>query len=57
MAQVDFEMAVECTECGNELTASFDVNRYRNPSFIMTVEPCQTCLDKAEESGRDGAEI
>jgi hypothetical protein len=54
---VEIEFTVTCSDCGADLSASFDYNKYARPSHIISVEPCQSCLDKAEKDGRDGAEI
>lgn len=43
---VEMEFEVECNECGKVLGA------YNPRGNLITVEPCETCMDKAREEGR-----
>jgi len=50
---VDIEIDVQCGGCGGSLNAKI---AYRTSGFggvICEVDPCDTCLEKAKEEGRD----
>ena len=44
-------ITVECTKCGNDLSADASVNR--SGDITITVEACPTCIDKAEDKARE----
>ena len=44
---VQFDIEIECNECGRLLSA------YNPRQNLITVEPCETCIDKAREEGRE----
>lgn len=46
----DQPYSVECTECGKSL--EYNVNIDHDNDMIITIEPCATCMEEAEEAGR-----
>lgn len=56
MADVKFEMSVECSECGDELKATFN-EAFGSRIANLDVKPCTTCIEKArEEADKEGYE-
>ena len=55
---VSIEFDVYCHECGGELNVKTSVSSgYRGQSLSIEADPCDTCINKAREEGREEAEV
>ncbi len=52
-AELTLEIRVECAGCGAELEAEYtERTSYGSPVRTLTVEACETCLEKAAFEGK-----
>ena len=57
MPDLTVEFDVECAECGKTLEVEVKTDRYGGTTtHTVKVTPCDTCLEKAHEAGREDAE-
>ena len=49
MPEITFDLDLICNSCGNDLY----VNLKKSFSGYLMIEPCEHCLEEAEENGYD----
>jgi len=48
MSDITFDIGVVCERCGNDLSALYDERKGN-----LIVEPCDKCLNEADDEGYD----
>jgi hypothetical protein len=54
MADIDIDIIPTCRECGSHLLYSGRLNKQGD--YAVSVDPCETCIEKAVKKERDQQE-
>lgn len=47
----EFEFAIDCAVCGQSLDVESESLEKRQTLVVLSVKPCQRCLNNAEDKG------
>ena len=49
--EIELTLTAQCSECGGAVEG--EVSKMRNGDYVVTVDPCERCIEEASRTGKE----